>query len=291
MLFTLKNNKITVTLSTLGAEIKSVKNNADGCEYVWQGNPDYWTGQTPIMFPICGRLIDGKYTFGGKTYEMVLHGFARHCEFVGEQIGESAVRFTLDANEETKKIYPFDFSFVVDYRLEGNTLATDLTVRNTGKEILPATVGLHPGFNVPLDTGSFDDWYLEFGEVCYPDTFLVSPTCFLTGLKEAFPLVEGKRLNLKHNLFDNDAIFLSRAARSVTLRSDKSERSLTFRYPDFPYVGFWHSRGTDAPFVCIEPWCGMPAVDGMIEDFAKKNDMFRLLPGSEKKVCAAIDFN
>ena len=290
MLYTLKNDNLTVTLSDHGAEIKSVQC-ACGCEYIWQGNPEYWTGQTPIMFPICGRLTEGKYTYDGKTYEMILHGFARQSDFVGEQLSNTSVRFTLVSNEETRKIYPFDFAFVVEYCLDEKTLSTSLTVRNTGKEILPATVGLHPGFNVPLDNGSFEDWYLEFGNVCYPDQFLLSETCFVTGGKEAFPLEDGKRLRLMHNLFDGDAIFLANTDRSVTLRSDKSRRSVTFRYPDFTYVGFWHSRRTDAPFVCIEPWCGLPAYDGVIDDFAKKNDMFRLLPGSEKTVHATIQFN
>lgn len=289
MLYTLQNEQLTVTLSELGAEVVSVKN-PDGCEYIWQADPTYWAGKAPLLFPICGRLTEGRYTYGGRTYEMNLHGFARKTVFSGEKRGENGVRFTLCDTPETRAIYPFAFCLTVDYTLEGNTLCSSVSVRNTGKELLPATVGLHPGFNVPLDNGSFEDWYLEFSEPCYPDKLIFSDTCYLTGKKVAFPLEESRRLALRHDLFDNDAIFLSRAGQTVTLRSDKSDRRVTFSFPEFPYLGLWHAPKTDAPYVCIEPWCGLPAYDGEIDDFATKCDLFRLEPNGEKTMTYSILF-
>ena len=289
MLYTLQNEQLTVTLSDLGAEVVSVKG-ASGCEYIWQADPKYWAGKAPLLFPICGRLTEGRYTYGGKTYEMNLHGFCRKTVFAGEKLSDSAVRFTLSDTEETRAIYPFSFALTVDYTLEGNTIYSSLTVENTGKELLPVTMGLHPGFNVPLDTGSFEDWYVEFSEPCSPDKLIFSDTCYLTGKKVAFPLENGRRLLLRHDLFDNDAIFLSRAGQTVTLRSDKSERSVVFSFPEFPYLGFWHAPKTDAPYVCIEPWCGLPAYDGEIDDFATKCDLFRLSAGDGKKLSYSICF-
>ena len=129
MLYTLKNEKLTVTLSDLGAEIVSVVC-TDGCEYIWQGDPKYWTGRAPLMFPICGRLIDGKYTYGGKTYEMSsTHGFARSSTFEAEQKDDGTVCFSLSANEETKACYPFDFTLAVEYRLQENRLDCAVTVK------------------------------------------------------------------------------------------------------------------------------------------------------------------
>ena len=289
MLYTLKNEQLTVTLSDFGAEVISVKH-ATGCEYIWQADPTYWAGQAPLLFPICGRLTQGRYTYGGKTYEMNLHGFARKTTFAGEQTGENSVRFTLSDTPETRAIYPFAFALTVDYTLEGNSLRSSITVENTGKEVLPNAVGLHPGFNVPLDSGSFEDWYLEFSEPCSPDKLIFSDTCYLTGKKVAFPLENGTTLALCHDLFDNDAIFLSRIGQTVSLRSDKSDRFVTFSFPEFPYLGIWHAPKTDAPYVCIEPWCGLPAYDGEIDDFATKCDMFRLCPGDKKTLGYSILF-
>ncbi len=75
-----------------------------------------------------------------------------------------------------------------------------------------------------------------------------------------------------HGLFDIDGIFLEGAARSVVLRSERSERFVGVSYPDCAYIGFWHCAGA-APYLCIEPWSGMPAVDGESEDLEKKSDL------------------
>lgn len=278
MLYTMKNQELTVTVSDVGAELVSVRS-TEGCEYLWQGDPAYWKGRAPLMFPICGRLTDGKYTWEGKSYEMGTHGFARHATFSVEAQTDTMLRMTLRDSEETRKIYPFSFVLTVEYTLTGQELSASVSVRNEGKGLLPAALGFHPGFNVPLDGGRFEDWSVEFENSASPDKLLLTETGFLTGIKEAFPLEDGRILRLRHELFDHDGIFLSRADSCVTLRSEKSERFVRFRYPDMPYLGFWHATKTDAPYVCIEPWCGLPDFDGKSGDFATKCDMFRLFPG------------
>lgn len=292
MLYTLKNEKLTVTLSDLGAEIVSVVC-TDGCEYIWQGDPKYWTGRAPLMFPICGRLIDGKYTYGGKTYEMSsTHGFARSSTFEVEQKDDGTVCFSLSANEETKACYPFDFTLTVEYRLQENRLDCAVTVKNPdGQTVLPATVGFHPGFNVPLDgEGKFEDWYLEFANECSPDEILMNEKCFLTGIRRAYPLEKGKVLPLRHSLFDIDGVFMSNLDRTVTLRSDRSERFVRINFEDLRYLGIWHAPRTDAPYVCIEPWCGLPSFADRVDDFSEKSDMFHIQPNSEQKISYSITF-
>lgn len=288
MTYTLKNDKITAELSSHGAEILSVKGN--GCEYVWQGNPEFWAGRTPILFPICGRLFGGKYTYGGKEYEMNLHGFARASEFEVVKATDTYIEFKLTANEETKAIYPFDFTLNVSYTLDGNAIRSDAVINNVGDKVLPATFGAHPGFNVPLDSGNFDDWYIEFGEDCTPDELVFSDTCFNTGLKKAYPLKDSKILPLRHSLFNVDAIFMDRIAPSATLKSDKSERYVTMKYAGMPYLGIWHKPRSEAPYVCIEPWCGLPSFDGRVDDMATKSDMFHIEAGKSKTVTYEIIF-
>ena len=285
----LKNEQLTVTLSSFGAEIISVKYAGD-CEYIWQGDEKYWSGQAPVLFPICGRFYQTKYTCGGKEYSMGTHGFARKSEFEVVSADEKSVAFRLKQNEETLAEYPFEFEFTVTYTLNGSTIDCHHVIKNTGKEILPATVGAHPGFNIPLDNGNFDDWYLEFSEECSPDELVLSDTCFNTGLKRALYLEDSKKLALKHSLFDIDAIFMSNMAKAVTLKSDLSSRYVRLEYADMSYLGVWHKPKSDAPYVCIEPWCGLPSFDGKIDDITTKNDMFRIPAGSEKTVRYSITF-
>ena len=288
MIYTLKNDTLTVNISSRGTEIMSVYGN--GCEYIWQGNPEFWASRAPILFPICGRLFGGKYVWQGKEYEMILHGFARTCEFDLVRAESTYIEFKLTSNEDTRVSYPFDFTLNVSYTLEGNTLKAAVVIKNDGNTVLPATFGVHPGFNVPLDSGSFEDWYIEFGEECAPNLLVASDACLNTGIKKAYPLKDNKILPLRHDLFDNDAIYMDRVSRSATLKSNKSQRFLTLKYNDMPYLCLWHKPRVSAPYVCIEPFCGLPSFDGITDDMATKNDMFHITPQSSKTVTYDIIF-
>ncbi len=288
MIYTIKNESLTVEVNSVGAELYSAKKN--GVEYVWQGDEKYWKERAPMLFPICGRFYEGKYTCEGKTYEMGGHGFVRGRDLRAEQISDTEVRFLLDADDEIRAIYPFEFSLAIVYRLEGDTLHTIYEIANTGKVLLPVTAGGHPGFNVPLNNeGTFEDYYLEFDEECWPDEMLLNGVYF-SGRKRAICLEDDKIFRLKHSLFDEEAVFMSRAAKAVTLKSDKTERFVRMEYPDMSYVGFWQAAKVEAPFICIEPWCGFAGDDGYVVDINQRSDMFRVRPGCTKSVRYSITF-
>lgn len=269
----ISNGIISLTVNEQGAEMMSAKK--DGAEYLWQGDSTYWSGRAYHLFPICGRLTDGKYTYKGKTYEMTLHGFVKLSLFSLTEKTDSSLTFSLKSNGETKKMYPFDFEYTVKYTLDKNRINVATTVQNTGNEKMIFTLGEHPGFNVPLNgDGDFSDWYIEFNEPCAPNA-LVFDGCYMSDKTVPFNLINNG-FALSHSLFDNDAIFLSDASKSVTLKSKKSLRSVTVNYPNMKYVGFWHTPKTEAPFVCIEPWIGVPAYNGIIDDFETKRDMLEL---------------
>lgn len=141
MEYILENEQLKVIVSDVGAEIRSIIGKKTGTEYLWQGDPTYWAGRAPVLFPICGRLTEGKYTWKGQTYEMKLHGFARHSTFTAEKVSGEAVTFLLAANGETKKIYPFDFEFRMTYTLSGGTVECRYDVKNEQEEDLPFAVG------------------------------------------------------------------------------------------------------------------------------------------------------
>ncbi len=288
MLYEISNHALCVTVNDRGAELWSVRG-ADGTEYLWRGDSAYWEDRSPLMFPFCGRCQNESYTYEGKEYTMGCHGFARAEMFSARRIGENEIVFSLRSSRDTRKNYPFDFLLEVTYRLEGNRLSVSMNVENMGEGRLPFMVGAHPGFFVPLDGGSFEDWFLEFGEACLPMQMEISPDGFRTGKTEAYALEEGRILRLRHSLFDIDGIFLEGAARSVTLRSHRSERSVSMSYPDMPYIGFWHCPG-DAPYLCIEPWSGMPSVAGASEDLSEKTDLCWLESGKAKNTSIEITF-
>ena len=285
----LSNGVLDVVVSPRGAELRSVR--AEGAEYMWQREPGCPSGMAPVLFPICGSLNGGCYTFEGREYHLPVHGFAKDALFRADRAADGAgAVFTLEGDETTKAAYPFDFALSVAFRLDGRTLSVEATVTNRGDGAMPFAYGGHPGFRVPLGgEGAFEDWFLEFGPDAAPEAFAFAEGGLLAGSKRAFPLEPGGRLPLRHDLFNTYGIFLSGTGGSVTLRSGKSPRSVTVRFPDMPDVGFWHAPG-EAPFLCIEPWTGMPSVAGVPDDLAVRPDMVRLAPGAAATLRYFVEF-
>lgn len=81
MLYSIENDRLRVEINDIGAELYSIKDKTDGFEYLWQGDPQYWSGRAYNLFPICGRITEGRYTYKGGSYDICLHGFARDAVF------------------------------------------------------------------------------------------------------------------------------------------------------------------------------------------------------------------
>ena len=283
MLLTVKNEHLSLTVDTIGAQMMNLQS-ADGTEYLWQGNPKYWGDRSPMLFPFIGRLTDNSYQIHGKVYPMTIHGFAASSEFRLADHGDHFLTLELTDNEETTKQYPFAFSLRVIYRIVGTALEITYQVENRSDETMPFGIGGHPGFNVPLVSGEdFKDYSITFSQPCQPDRVGFTPAVYLSGRDERYPLANDACIDLRHELFDEDAIILKNMAREVTLKSGKSGRGVRVSYPDMPYLGIWHWPKTDAPYVCIEPWTSLPARQDVVEDFHCKSDMIQLAKGQAYK--------
>lgn len=280
MLYTIENEKIRVSVTDLGAEMTSLILKETGTEYLWQADPAYWTGHAYNLFPICGRLWEGKYTYQGKTYEMNLHGFARKTVYELAAQTETSLTFRLTDSDVTYAQYPFRFELLLTYTLDGASVITTFHVENKDEKELIYAIGGHPGFNVPLADGeTFTDYTITFSEACAPKALCMSDTCFYLGENKPFETCVNGSFGLAHSLFDNDAIFLTDAAPEVTLTSKVSGRFVKVTYPGMKYVGFWHKPQTEAPYVCIEPWTSVPADDGKVDALETKRDMYHLASG------------
>ena len=278
MLITIDNGALSLTVDTLGAQMMNLKRY--GTEYLWQGDSKYWADRAPILFPFIARLTNDSYKLRGQVYPMSIHGFANVSEFTVAEQGSDLLALELRSGEQTKKHYPIDFIFRVIFELDGDSLKTTYHVENKSDVTMPFGIGGHPGFKVPVgEKERFEDYYLEFSQQCQPDRVGFTPAVFLSGHDMPYLLEEGKRIKLKHDLFDEDAIILKNMAREVTLRSRASCHSVTVSYPNMPYLGIWHWPHTDAPYVCIEPWSSLPSRQDVVEEFTCKSDLVQLEPG------------
>ena len=279
MLYTIENDFLTVSVSDIGAEMQSIRSK-DGLEYLWQGDATYWDERALNIFPYVARLTDGIYEMDGKRYRLPIHGFAPKATFACKEQLPQRLVMELQDNPETYKQYPRHFSFSIIYQLQESNLLITYRVENRDTKTMYFGIGGHPGFNVPLENGlSFDDYQLRFKDACEPRRIEFSKDCFLTGITKAFTLQNGNVIPLQHAIFDQDAIVLQDMAREVTLESPKGKHGITVSFPQMQYVGFWHWPKTDAPYVCIEPWCSLPATQDKMTVMEQQPDLIKLESG------------
>ena len=248
MNITISNSQLTATINTLGAELISlVKNNIN---YIWNIDETYWNKTSPVLFPIVGRLKNDSYSFNSKTYQLQRHGFARNMEFTFDKKSDSQVIFELNETEETKAIYPFSFKFLMAYTLMENELVIEYFVRNQSDEVLPFSIGAHPAFAI---SDKFENYSLEFNAVDTFETHHLENESFIG--KTTLVDTKNNAIALNYALFEKDAlVFKQLNSNEVTLKNN-DKAILKVNYDHFPYLGIWTKQ--NAPFLCIEPWCGL----------------------------------
>ncbi len=272
MIITISNSQLSATINTLGAELISlVKNNKN---YIWQVDETYWNKTSPILFPIVGRLKNDSYSFNGKKYQLPRHGFARNMDFSFDKKSDSQVIFELNESEETKTNYPFDFKLLVAYTFMENELVIEYFVRNQSDEVLPFSIGAHPAFAI---SDKFENYSLQFNK---EDTF---ETNHLEN--ESFngktTLVETKNnsIALNYALFEKDALVFKQLKSNEVILKNKDKVILKVNFDHFPYLGIWTKQ--NAPFLCIEPWCGLADSTNHNGNLEEKEGMNHLPAGDD----------
>ena len=170
--------------------------------------------------------------------------------------------FSLKSNDETHRGYPFDFELFVEYKLDGKTLTVSNTVCNTGDKKMYFSLGAHPAFNIDIgDIVEFSN-YERLAPLLLDDAGLY--------IKEDVALIEhGNRLVITEHIFDNDALFFQnlKSSSARIIKKDSGNAILEMTLGGAEFLGLWAKPG--APYVCIEPWCGIcdkNDVSGKIEE-------------------------
>lgn len=252
----IQNDQMTVLIDHHGAEMRSLKDNATGLEYLWQADPAYWGRTSPILFPLVGNYKNKETFFDGQSYHLTQHGFARDMDFDLLSKSENEIWFSLTDNEDTKQKYPFSFRLSIGYRLHERTLEVMWKVENTDTRTMYFSIGGHPAFYCPIDPHEKQtDYRIAFdtkSDILY---HIVNENGLVSGVTRQLPLKDGM-YQITETLFDEDALIIeNHQAQEVSLVNPKGEKYVTVTF-DAPLFGIWSPVRKNAPFVCIEPWYG-----------------------------------
>lgn len=268
----LKNEFLEVGTKSNGAELTSIKLN--GYEYLWSGDKKYWGRQSPILFPIVGIFKNNKAYIDGKECSMKRHGFARDMEFEEVDSSDNKVTYLLKSNVETLKNYPYKFELYISYELIKNRVKVTYTVNNIDDKVIYFSIGGHPAFRCPLVSGEkFEDYYVEF-EKREKQNFISQTNGCIEFTNE--PVMNNEniiKLSKEKIKAVDTYMFYKLNSEFVSLKSKKSNRTVSLYFKGFPFLGIW-TQDSEAEFVCLEPWYG---ITDTIDSNGKIEDKFGIL--------------
>lgn len=277
---TIRSEGLVAEINLKGAELWRLVD-AEGRDLLWDGDPAFWAGRAPILFPVVGGSAGGAVTVEGKAYPMERHGFARRQTFAVVTASASSVRLRLEANEATRAVWPFDFRLDMVFSVAGKRLEMVAEVTNLDARPMPASFGYHPALRWPLPYGQpraqhrvrFDA--PEPGPIHRIDaTGLVVPD----GVPS--PVV-GDTLLLEDALFEPDVlIWYQPNSRGLTYGAPGAP-ALTITFPGMPMLGLWTKPG--AGYVCVEPWQGTADTVGYAGDISGRPGMLTLAAGETRR--------
>ena len=277
---TISNSRLSAQVSALGAELVRLQDR-DGSDLLWDGDPAFWTGRSPLLFPIVGEARGNRITVAGAQYEIGRHGFARTSTFA--LVSSEAARCTwrLEASEETRRHYPFEFRLDVTYVIEGGALHMTAEVTNRGDGLMSASFGFHPALRWPLPYGRPREAHEivferdESAPIRRPVDGLLSAARYPTPVRD-------RRLALHDGLFEDGALVFDRLASRHLVYFE----GLGVSFPRMPNLGIWTKPG--AGFVCIEPWQGHASPEGFDGELADKPGMVLLAPAERRTFAMSI---
>lgn len=278
-LYTIATDEITAVVSSMGAELISVKKNDDSREYMWDGDPQYWKRHSPVLFPLVGRYNNDICRFAGKEYEMTQHGFARDTEFELLIQKDDEIWFAIESDESTRSKYPFEFRLECGYKAIGRSIEVMWKVINKDEKKMYFSIGAHPAFAPPSEKADLTKCYLKFdSEKNHIMYSLLSKDGLVLNEKYRLALTDGC-VAVKSDMFDKDAFIIEDDQISeVSILDDKKRPFVTVR-SDAPLFGIWSPVRSNVPFICIEPWFGRSDPDGFTGDLSEREWSNELEPG------------
>lgn len=259
MIIKIGDGKLFAEIETKGAELQRVYN-ANGDEFLWEGDSRFWGRRAPVLFPICGGMEGDAYTLDGKRYHMPKHGFCRDAEFYLESATETEAVLYVESDEERYTLFPFAFRFYIKYTIENGRLNVYYTVDNLDDKTMYFSVGSHEAYACPE---GIEAYHIEFEEEERLESLVIENNLIQP---HTVLISEGtKVLPLKYDYFAVDALcFRNIKSKKVYLVGEN--RKVEVSFDGFEFVLFWTKP--QAPFICIELNCGTDdfvGSDGRIE--------------------------
>ena len=106
-----------------------------------------------VLAPYSNRIENGRFTFNGQSYQLAngerhaSHGDVRTRAWAVDKASATLVRCAFDSRTHEDVNWPWPFTANLEYQLDGQTLASRLSLTNQGDSVMPAGLGWHPYYS------------------------------------------------------------------------------------------------------------------------------------------------
>ena len=139
------------------------------------------------------------------------------------------------------------------------------------------SIGSHEGYYTPEGIEDYDVWF--------PQNETLNASVLYGNLlsNQQLPIIKDQNfLPLYDKYFTIDAlVFKDLKSKSATLRNRKTGKAVRVDFPDAKYFLLWHKP--NAPYMCLEPWAGIPDIADSSYDIKEKEGIIALESGGEYK--------
>ncbi|HEY5793672.1 MAG TPA: aldose 1-epimerase family protein [Bosea sp. (in: a-proteobacteria)] len=282
----LGNDRLTIEIALLGAELQSVTD-AKGRDWLWNGDAAIWAGRSPLLFPVIGKHPDGKALIDGKRYPIKSHGVARTSVFELIAQDDASCTLRLTDNDETRQAYPFAFALDMTYRLDGASLTMTASIANTGDTVMPFCFGYHPAFLWPLPESGALPHRIRLGNGASPAHLRLGPDGQRAPALHPSAFVDGV-LTLDPALFVEDALIIPEGAGHHAWYGADGLPGVAVDFPTMPHLGIWTKP--NGPYICIEPWHGLPSPSDPDEPLERRAGVILLAPDAARELPMTLTF-
>lgn len=277
----IKNENMCVGIALVGAELEYIKIN--GINILWQRS-DLWSEQSPILFPNVGTLKDNIYEYNGNIYTSFVHGFVKSKKFTIKEQNETRVLLRLESNDDTKKIYPFEFVLEIEYEITDNSLVTRFKVTNNSISTMYFSLGIHPGFSYWGVKCLLGDFKLNIRKKLYDSVDF--DLAYVKGEhKETLESISLPDFSKKL------AVVRTLCYKNLKEVEFKGESHSINIENNMNYTAFWQKKPENNPeFLCVEGWCGFPDYINADKNIKNKKNLISLASGMDFNTCYIITY-
>ena len=262
-MLTIHNAHLKASISTLGAEMHALTVIDSGRSIIWHGDETFWRGHSPILFPLVGSAWNGTLRHEGREYHLPKHGknpstrSTMWFQIGGHPSIMLPTPLRAEGDQLTQEVNPF--SLVPSPAAVNNKPVGYLRFEGTPHSLLRAST---QGCTEPQRV------HIPWNKDAATSKALASNHHF------------NALVPLTIDTFAHEALIFDQHQVTAIHVLDAKEQRIARVVSSAPAWLVWAPTNLPSPFICCEPWYGLPDQQGFLGDWQDRPHVQHASPGT-----------